>query len=407
MLYDTLVDFYGFGTPLIFLLSELTNFFFCSIFLLILFYFKKLNITELILWQMAFLSIIFIAVFLVNPVTTFPDLNGYLICVRDLRDNFYFNESECLSTQLFSGDLLETFSINPVSYKRAVPAILYSIVLIPSIASIVSLGVINKIYLLGMYLFIRGRLDNNQNKIILLASLFLPTVLIYSSNGLRDNLILVNQALLLFTIIDKRFFFSTILLALLFTMKVQNGLVLSILYIGVFIFRSDKSFKHLSFFGITSLFLMFIYQDMILDVLNYFHLAFLNEEGILPEDGGIFIGYGSLISIILNSPKIFIQVLFEPGIALSSNIIFLFESLIFLFIFAKLCISKSYFSSSLNVLVLLVFYAGIVMYGLVIENDITLLRYRFPFMYLFLFYLLLVYDRTNKKFHIPLLSRTK
>ena len=391
MLYDIFVDYYDFNSPFVLIFSELTNFFFCSFVLLLLYYFKKLNHTELIVWLLGFASVFFVATFVINQ-GIFPDMGGYMVCLRDLRDNWSFQEKDCGFTQF---GLQEVFSL--FNLKRPFTAFLYGIVPIPSTASIVSLGVINKLYLLGLYLFIKPRLMSDQAKLLLLFFFFLPTILIYSSTGLRDNLILVTQILLLFTIIERRLIISTVLLTILFAIKTQNALILSMLYMGVFIFRSHARFLNLGIFVFLILAFMLIYNESILEVLNYFRIAFLNEVDLL-YPGYEFVGYTSLFQVILTSPIIFINALIEPGLSSDPfSMIFFLESLIFIYIFLKFIFSTRFFSSSLNVLVFLVFFAGIVLNQLVVESDYTLLRYRYTYMYLFLFYLLLLYDQSEKK----------
>ena len=307
MLYDIFVDFYDFNSPFVLIFSELTNFFFCSFVLLLLYYFRKLDFAELIVWLFGFASVFFVSALIINQAI-FPDIDGYMICLRDLRDNWSFQEKDCG----FSGVRLEE-SFYLFNLKRPFTAFLYGIVPIPSTASIVSLGVINKLYLLGLYLFIKPRLMSDQAKWLLLFFFFLPTILIYSSIGIRDNLILITQILLLFTIIERRLIISTVLLTILFAIKTQNALILSILYIGVFIFRSHERFLNLGIFTFFILAFLLIYNELILEILNYFRIAFLSEAGLL--DGVDFVGYTSLYRVILTSPIIFINALIEPGLS--------------------------------------------------------------------------------------------
>ena len=240
MLYDISVDVYYVESLLIFLLSESANLFFCSIILFLLFYFKKLNQQELIFWLLGFSSIIVLAPFI---QTLFPDSGGYLRCVRDFRDNFTFDELGCQAQVARES---ETFQ--HLNAKRSATAIYYTVIPIPSIATIVSLGFINKLYILAMYFFVRRRLNNDDTKFYLLVLLFFPTLLLYSATGLREIFVLVVQSLLLFTIIERKLIISTGFLVLLAAIKAQNAAVLSVLYFGIFVFGADKSFKRLALF---------------------------------------------------------------------------------------------------------------------------------------------------------------
>ena len=390
MLYDIFVDVYYFDTPLIFLLSELSNFFFCLIILCVLYYFKKLKFQEFIFWALGFLSIILLAVTVVGP-DMFPDSGGYLRCVRDLRDNFSFDEYACQGT--ITGDS-ELFQF--LGFKRSLPAVLFFIIPIPSIASIISLGFINKIYLLGLYIFIRSKLSDDKSRFYLLILFFLPTLLLYSATGLREIIILTIQSVLLFTIIERKLIISTIFFLLLASIKVQNAAVMLVLYAGIFLFRSHKSYFHLIIFLISFLITTLVFQEQILYVINYFRLGFLNEMKLLPP-GGIMTKFESIPSMILNSPLVFLKGILSPGLGLSAlNITFFPETILLIIWFVWGAWYTKYFSDSLNCLVFIVFYIGIVLNFIVVENDATFLRYRFTFVYLLMFHLLLMVDKKRK-----------
>lgn len=390
MLYDIFVDVYYFDTPLIFLLSELSNFFFCLIILCVLYYFKKLKFQEFIFWALGFLSIILLAVTVVGP-DMFPDSGGYLRCVRDLRDNFSFDEYACQGT--ITGDS-ELFQF--LGFKRSLPAVLFFIIPIPSIASIISLGFINKIYLLGLYIFIRSKLSDDKSRFYLLILFFLPTLLLYSATGLREIIILTIQSVLLFTIIERKLIISTIFFLLLASIKVQNAAVMLVLYAGIFLFRSHKSYFHLIIFLISFLITTLVFQEQILYVINYFRLGFLNEMKLLPP-GGIMTKFESIPSMILNSPLVFLKGILSPGLGLSAlNIVFFPETILLIIWFVWGAWYTKYFSDSLNCLVFIVFYIGIVLNFIVVENDATFLRYRFTFVYLLMFHLLLMVDKKRK-----------
>ena len=385
MLYNNLVDLYYVDSLVIFLLSELSNLFFCSIILLLLFYFKKLNKQELIFLFTGFSSIIILAPFIQD---LFPDAGSYLRCLRDFKDNFNFDELPC---QYSMSAESETFQF--LNFKRSAPAIYYSIIPIPSIATIVSLGFVNKLYILAMYLFIRNRLNNDEIKFYLLVLLFFPTLLLYSATGLRDTFVLIVMSILLFTIIERRWIISTLLLVLLASIKPQNAAVLLILYIGVFLFRSHKSFRYLLLFLIAFLITTNLFEIEILGVINYFRMGFFNEMGMIPLSG-IVVGYESISSLIINSPIIFLQGIFSPGFGIGGlNLVFFPESILFIVLFILGARQSNYFSESLNWLVFLVFAIGIVLNTIVVENDATFLRYRFTFIYLIMFHLLLVLDK--------------
>jgi hypothetical protein len=197
----------------------------------------------------------------------------------------------------------------------------------------------------------------------------------------------------LFTIIERKLLISTGLIALLFSIKTQNAAVLSILYFAIFVFGADKSFKRLFIFLGTFLFVIFYNEHIILNIINYFRLGFLNEIGLIPPSG-ILTEFESIFSIILNSPVLFMKGLLAPGIGSGGlNLVFFPESLIFILLILIAIKSANYFSEPSDYLIFLIFYTGIVLNYMVVENDSTFLRYRFTFIYLFFFHLILTYDK--------------
>jgi len=389
VLFNSSVDVYFVDSVIIFLLSEVSNLFFCTIILSLLFYFKTIDKTEFIFWFTGFATVIIMAPFIQD---LFPDSGGYLRCVRDFKDNLSFDEIGCQASIA-----AESQSFQFLNFKRSVPAIYYSIIPIPSIATIMSLAFINKIYLLFIYIFIRNRINNNDLKFYLLLLFFSPTILLYSTTGLREIFILIVQSFLLITIIERKWIVSTLLILLLSSVKTQNAAVFLVLYTGVLFFRSEKSFSHLFLFITLFFITTFSYEREILDVINYFRIGFLKENYMIPLSG-IVLEYESILSLMMNSPILFLKGIFSPGFGIGGlNLVFLPESILFIVLFILGARQSNYFSESLNWLVFLVAFIGIVLNIIVVDNDSTFLRYRFTFIYLLLFHLLIFMDKKETK----------
>tara|TARA_B100001175_G_scaffold314364_1_gene323573 strand:- start:10858 stop:12063 length:1206 start_codon:yes stop_codon:yes gene_type:complete len=389
VLYNNSVDLYFVDSVVIFLLSEVSNLFFCAIILLLLFYFKTINKTELIFWFTGFSSIIILAPFIQE---LFPDSGGYLRCVRDFKDNLSFDEIGCQASITAESESFQFFN-----FKRSAPAIYYSIIPIPSIATIMSLAFINKIYLLFTYIFIRNRINSSDVRFYLLLLFFFPTILLYSATGLREIFILILQSFLLITIIERKWTISSLLILLLASIKTQNAAVFLILYTGVLFFRADKSFSHLLGFLIILGLTIISFEKEILGVINYFRIGFLNEMGMIPPSGFVS-EYKSIPTLIINAPIIFLQGIFSPGFGLGGlNLVFFPESILYIVLFILGARRSNYFSESLNWLVFFVFCVGIVLNSIVVENDSTFLRYRFTFIYLLMTHLLLFMGKKETK----------
>ena len=391
MLFDSGIDYYSFDNPLIYLLSEFSNLIFCFLFIFLFFAIKKINSTEAFFWGSLFVIAFFINLF-INQ-NQFPDIGGYLRCVRDIRDNFYFDELGCQIIQSGGGENLTLYS-----FKRGLPAIIYSFIPMPSISTFASIGLINKLYLFFLYVFLKKYIPQQQNLLILGVALVLPSILLYSSLGLRDNLIFCSQVLLLIALVKRQLFFSTALLAILSAIKIQNGLVFSFLYIGVFIFQADKNMKALSLYCFVVLIAMVVMGDTLLATLNYFKLAFLSEDNAIANLNS-YTPYNSVIELIIISPLSFIEGMARPLPQNLTTSIFLLESLvqiaIILFLFKRGL--KEYLYTPQFIIVLITFVMGIVLNNLVIENDFTYIRYKYTFVSMFIIYLLIYKTLSQKK----------
>ena len=91
MLFDSTVQSIDPSNYLIYFMSEFVNFIFCSLIIFILYLKKNLSGSESIIWLAGFALIIPIN-FIATSYNLFPDTSGYLICLRDLRENFFIRK---------------------------------------------------------------------------------------------------------------------------------------------------------------------------------------------------------------------------------------------------------------------------------------------------------------------------
>jgi hypothetical protein len=395
MIYDSLVDFYstsagnGFFTTkdiFIYLMSEITNLIFCCIVISIFFFAKKLSLNELIFWIFLFFLAFIINIF-INSTQYFPDIGGYLRCMRDLRDNLFLDEAGCQIVISSSNE----GSLNIFSVKRGLPALIYSFIPMPSIATYSAVGMINKLFTFFLYLYIKPLLKRKDSLLILCCIYLLPTFLLYSSLGLRDSLIFVVMTFLLFFIIRKKFILSTISLLILLSIKSQNGIIFVIPYLGVFLFGAHQSMKGFVLLLLSSLVGLILIQDLVVSTINFFILSFVYEnqgqEVLKYVDP-----YSSLYNIILNSPIEFISGLIRPYPTGAISLLFFLDSAIqlFLMIYIVALNRRSFFRSPEFLLVLLTFFMGLVLNSMVVDNDNTFVRYKYTFYYSFLIYIITV-----------------
>lgn len=388
MLYDSSVINVSYSNFVNYFLSDLVNLIFCIIILFVLFLFNKVNKTEFTIWSFAFFAVIPIN-FLVEAFNYFPDLQGYLICLRDIKEDLDFEYSECARTLINFDSESAASALGIFSLKRQIPAMLYFLIPIPSIANLSSIGFINKIILLLTYLFVRRHISDETNRKLLLFLFVLPTVLLYSSLGIRDNLIFCFSLIFLVYLIKEKFLQSLLVLFFLYLIKLQNALILSIPFFGIFLFKAHKNNTSLWLYFFCLFLILIIFQEQITEIINYFRVAFLNEMGLL-SPFEVFEGFKSIWELILLSPFTFIQGLLSPVPTNPLNLIFFIESiaLAFLGIYLAKSRMKGQFNFKLMALLFLTLYAGVVLNMFVVENQFTLLRYKYSFLNLFIIYLL-------------------
>ena len=385
MIFDPLVDYYSINNFLIYFFSEIPNLIFCCLVVLFFLFLKLLTAREMAFWVFLFFLAFLINIFLQFLPSLFPDIGGYLRCIKDLKDNLFFDELSCQTTIGSASD----DSLSFVSLKKGLPAIIYSLIPMPSIATFSSVGMINKLFLLFSYIYLRTKIHSKENLILLALIFLLPSMLLYSSIGLRDNLVFVIQIFLLYFVLSNKFLLSSIFLFALFAIKTQNGIVFSFLYFGVFIFRANQGFKNLVIFSFVSLSIVYLLSDQVLATLNFFKIAFLVEtqEVSLVRT---FIPFESITSVLIYSPLEFFQGVLRPFPNSIRSYVFFIESLIQIGLILFLMISnkKKILASPEFYLVFISYAIGIVLNSLIIENEFTYARYKYTFIYTFIIYLI-------------------
>lgn len=396
MIYDYLTDFYAPNNFLVYYLSEFSNLFFCILIVLVTKFFSKISLSEAIYWLIVFLAAFVVNIIINSNFMLFPDTGGYLRCMRDIRDNFQFDEPACQMLQTSSDD----GSLSFPTFKKGFTAILYSLVPMPSIATFSALGMINKVYLFAIFLFLKTQVKTKEGIFLLCCILAMPSLFVYSSLGLRDSIIFCIHIILLFLIIKDKFFFSTAVLLILAAVKVQNAVVFSFLYFGYFFFRSYKSNRNLTIYLVVFFMAMLIFQSQIMGTINFFKIAFLAETNNLVE----LVNYVplSLTSFIANLPVFIFNGFARPFPTSPIYLFFFLESILqtafFIYLIKKISL-RELLRNQEAILVIITIIMGVIINTVVVDNDFTFLRYKFPFLSLLLVYLIYILDknRGNKK----------
>ena len=99
-----------------------------------------------------------------------------------------------------------------------------ALVPIPFIASYISLGFINKLIYISTIVYLKNK--KSLHEICLVIFLFYPSLIFYTSVGLKDTLVLCFSCFTLFFFVNKKYFYFLIFFILLFLVKWTNALVL-------------------------------------------------------------------------------------------------------------------------------------------------------------------------------------
>lgn len=266
---------------------------------------------------------------------------------------------------------------------------------LPMLMTLTSLAFANKLALFLFFVWATKFFD--QNRLILF--FLIPSLVLYSSLTLRDNLVIILGCIFLMHLINSKYFLSLIFLIPLYILKIQNFSFFLVAFIGFFIFRAHKSLMGLYLF-IFSLFISaIILQDQLLDVINLYKAAFAAEDSA----GGYFdyfyyndasdLEVNSLITFVLESfskmPNFLLMPLPWAWTSPLYPIQFL-ESVLLLVILISL-IRK--YQLHRNLYFYPIFFSliiGLMVYSVIAMNEGTFVRYRFSFFfpYVIAFYLI-------------------
>ncbi|MBA7540051.1 hypothetical protein ES705_32340 [subsurface metagenome] len=304
-----------------------------------------------------------------------------------------------------SGESIAEAMWNP---QVAAAGIIFGLFPIPIINSIYSIAIINFLLYLFLFLFLYER--EVLKGFSLWAFLLYPSLLFYTSLSLRDTLVLVIMVLSFWFIVRNKILIAIVIQLPLAVLKFQNLAIfaLSLLtYILLSIFFPKISHKKMPP-GIVYVFLLvfiaaapFAYKYGLTGLNFYRHWMWCEDTGIwisvIPETQ--IKNLGELITETIKSTPYF---LFKPFPWQAENLFQLVQSgenlLIGAIIFYLIWRAFRYKvrTPPMNFL-LLYFIVSLAVYGLVIWNFGTAVRYKFPFITLFIVFYSRLFDFEAEK----------
>ena len=146
---------------------------------------------------------------------------------------------------------------------------------IPNYMTVTSLAFANKFFLFLLFLWLR-KFFSNENHLLLL--FLVPSLVLYSSLSLRDNLVIIFSVLFLLQMLRGRYIISLFLLYPLLHLKIQMFAFLSIYYVGRLIFQAHKSYIGFGILILALLSAAILLDDAVLLTLNSYRYGFAAEN---------------------------------------------------------------------------------------------------------------------------------
>lgn len=285
---------------------------------------------------------------------------------------------------------IRDFSYNPNFYNSRVTeaSYIYAFLPLPFIETVSSLGFFNKFLLIVLFIWASTVLK--LRGWILWFLMLYPSLLLYSSLGLRDMLICLFMVFALWSLLRGWYLLTVICIAVLVQIKMQNALLVTLFSFWYVLDRGvNFQFTRNKFWGLMIGFLTlgyFIFPYLVTKI-EYYRLR------MYLEDGGVMADYQpihSFFDLLAKSTFGIMRTLFSPFLWDAQGALQLLQSAenifiaILLFVFtvnSYKCIPKQ------TIMWFFFLLSSMMMYGLIVNNTGTLVRYKLPFIVVYLIFL--------------------
>jgi len=320
------------------------------------------------LWLSFFLGVFALTPFFLNdvlfPATYMPDQFAYYDRVHEIR-----------SQGLIAGLLNIDFDNN---IKLLVSNWMLAIIPLPYVETIKSLGFFNRLIATTLIIWLYS--SKNLRGWPLLFVLFYPSFLLYSSLALRDTLVLVFMIVPVILFLENRRLLALIVSSPLFFIKFQNFFLILIFFVVHLYFSRGSIFYRYRY-----MFLIIVVGGLapfimeIIKLLDFYRWALFYEDGGFLRDYVPIKTFSEFVVVSLQSAPYFLM---KPFPWESSNFLQLIQSVENIFIFTVLAfmfLKSSSIDKKIAIKWLVYLFAAFSIYGLVVFNFGTAVRYKFPF----------------------------
>jgi hypothetical protein len=308
-------------------------------------------------------------IFIVQSFTPYF-LNDFLFPASFMSDQFRYQNmvSELRSFSLSYDD----------NYKVTITGWLLSLVPLPFIETVKSLGFYNRF--LYMLVFVWLYRKSFLSGIPLYILLFYPSLLLYTSLSLRDPLIIFIMIISVVFLIDGKYFKSFLIISPLFLLKFQNFFLVLVLYFLTLIYREKTLlYRNRYIIIIFTIILILPFLTDIITLLDFYRAAMYREDEGDMED---YIHINNITDFIILGLTTVPYFIFKPLLWEAHNTLQIIQSFenIFLFIFLFIFSKYAYIESKIITTKWIVFLIlSFLLYGLVVYNFGTAARYKVPF----------------------------
>lgn len=285
-----------------------------------------------------------------------------------------------------NGDMvfIDAFYDNPHSKTVSISAAFYALFPFPVAASPISIGFFNIfIYLIVFFFSYRKNLFSRST---IWFYLLFPSLALYSALGLRDMLIFFFMFFSMYYMFLNRFTASFLFSVPLFFIKFQNFFILAVVFLLYYVFVVLDARKRPLLISIVSIALLGVAQFIFPYVSPYINLY---RRAMFYEDGGVVgevASIDSFYSFLFEGAISAVRFLTKPFPHEASGILQIIQSIEnILVLLGVIFILKRIYDISYKHFIFWFLFLSVsfVVYGLVVFNFGTAVRYRFPFIVLF------------------------
>ncbi len=395
----------NYGGSLEYYIFELANYSFLILVLSICYKLRLINANSLIVWSGIFFLPLVLNYFVFSPFL-FPDQFTYASELMSLKSegiSIPFIALQEAELSLLSGAL--NIPTNPITFTAS----FLGFAPIPNFMTVTSLAFANKFFLFLSFLILKKFFFKDEN--ILLLFFLVPSLLLYSSLSLRETLIIIASVFFLLNMLKNNYFISLLMMLPLSILKVQMFAFFLVYFIGCLVFRANKSRFSLLLYSSVILIVAFVFEEMILEIVNYYRLGFAAEDmdfgnGIYGYYAFSLYGAGLAESLKLHSmwELIWISIIGLPKLLLMplpnswSGIFYpiqFFESILLISIYIFIAVKYDLLGNKEFIYLSAILLISLMLYSLLLFNEGTFVRYRFALCYPFI--LALYYIATVKQ----------